>query len=316
MNINSILYDIFNNVKEYYIFWDKNKEYIKKIIKDCIIINNKKDLNLIKNEFNDIKFLSNNIKEKIINTIDNKKIKLIKLSIFNHKINLYTYLNNYNTFILIYFLLFIPFLNKNSKIKRVKLQKIFIFPLRYNKFIPKKFDYINEEHINSACTFVYKNILGGEIFIWRIDELMKVLIHEMIHSFLYDYHLFDSNNIICIDKSIFKNINSLNINEVFTEIKTTFFFISLKLFLFSNESRLCRTKFIHNFNLILKEELNYSIKNCKIILNYYRLDNIYKLLTFKQNASIFSYLILKSALLFNIINSNKYIFNEINSKNK
>lgn len=315
MNINELSNKLFNITKEYYIFWENNIENIKKIVNNYATIDNKKDLNLIKNEFNDIKFLSNKIKEQIINIINNKKIKLIKISIFNHNINLYTHLDNYNTFILIYFLLFIPFLNKNSKIKRVKLQKIYIFPIKYNKFIPKKFEYINEEHINSACTFVYKNMLGGEIFIWRMDELMKVLIHEMIHSFLYDYHLFDSNNIKYINKSIFKNINSLNLNEVFTEIKTTFYFISLKLFLFNKESRLCRNKFINNLNLILNEELKYSIKNCKIILNYYNLSNINKLLTFTQNASIFSYIVLKSSLLFNIIKSDRYLFNKIDSKN-
>ena len=204
MNINDLLFNIFNNVKEYYIFWEKNRENINKIIKNCKIIDNKKDLNYIKNEFNDIKFLSDKIKEKVINILDNKKIKIIKLKVFNHQINLHTQLDNYDTYILIYFLLFIPFLNKNSKIKRVKSQNIFIFPIKYNKFIPKKFEYINENHINSACTFVYTNKLGGEIFIWRMDELMKVLIHEMIHSFLYDYHLFDSNNIKYLKSSILK----------------------------------------------------------------------------------------------------------------
>ena len=72
---------------------------------------------------------------------------------------------------------------------------------------------------------------------------------------------------------------------------------------------------MYNFNLIFKEELNYSIENCKIILNYYKLDNINKLLTFRQNASFFSYIVLKSSVLFDILKSNKYKFNNINNKN-
>ena len=58
----------------------------------------------------------------------------------------------------------------------------------------KQLDYSKNEigphEVNSGCTthFLNEPDKNGKIFIWRKEELEKVLIHEMLHSFQLDLH--------------------------------------------------------------------------------------------------------------------------------
>ena len=98
------------------------------------------------------------------------------------------------------------------------------------KYLPKKYENIDSKHINSAFTIIYYHMIAGPIYIWRYDELNKVLIHELLHSFHYDINLLDYKN------KYFENIK--NLNECFTEYMATLYFISLKIFLLNNHINL------------------------------------------------------------------------------
>lgn len=77
-------------------------------------------------------------------------------------------------------------------IKRIKCMRhlfqntkplnLFICLTDYVKTIPpsKK---LNADNVNSGCTLLYPNNENGEIYIWRREEVMKVLLHELIHAF-------------------------------------------------------------------------------------------------------------------------------------
>ena len=93
-------------------------------------------------------------------------------------------------------------IHSNSKISK----KIFKIMVKVKKFLKndkvlyvnlfltdeiKKLDYSKNEigpnEVNSGCTIHFTNNSNGKIFIWRKEEMDKVLIHEMLHSLKVDY---------------------------------------------------------------------------------------------------------------------------------
>jgi hypothetical protein len=67
--------------------------------------------------------------------------------------------------------------------KNNKPLTIWVWPLCHYKRISGKT--IGVDDINSGSTITY-NSDNGEIFLWRKEEILKVLIHEIIHSFKID----------------------------------------------------------------------------------------------------------------------------------
>ena len=59
---------------------------------------------------------------------------------------------------------------------------IWIFPSNYKKIIPKT-NIITVDTINSGMTVTSNSKENGIIYIWRKEEILKVLLHELIHSF-------------------------------------------------------------------------------------------------------------------------------------
>ena len=92
-----------------------------------------------------------------------------------------------------------------AEIDREKLEKKF----------PKKNEILGPNEVNSGLTFldVHKN---GDIILYRKEELLKVLIHELIHSNLIDEKIIFSGSINEFSKLFCVNYNIL-LNEAFTE---------------------------------------------------------------------------------------------------
>jgi len=93
------------------------------------------------------------------------------------------------------------------------LESINIFLTDLKKEIDQKdiFDHnksksLQNQHVNSGLTIHYKLLNTSDIYLWRKEEIIKVCIHELIHSLQWD--LRSSESAIF---SIFKN--KLNINK-------------------------------------------------------------------------------------------------------
>jgi hypothetical protein len=144
-----------------------------------------------------------------------------------------------------------------------------------------------------------------KIIIYRIEELNKVLIHELIHYLHLDLGLAFGSN---IDKNSIKynfdeyfDINTkLKLNETYTEIIANIINCFIFSYEYNNKKDLT----------LLKELLEYEIKfscyqSAKILVHYgYKNCNdffkSYNTKLFKQTSAIFEYYILKTALLFNL----------------
>lgn len=174
--------------------------------------------------------------------------------------------------------------------------KIYIWITDFKKELPIKNKILNPSNINSASAVIYNSLnKNGEIFIWREEELLKVLLHELIHSLHHDQPLHNNK----INKMIANkfNVNKfINVNESYTETLATLF----NCMYLAIENDLDYIK-------LLEKEKKHSIHQVNKIIRYNGYNGLNQLYRknsgkeFKQKTGVFSYYILKAALLNNII---------------
>lgn len=314
------LYDklLYNNLNIYKLSYFRNlynniKSILKKIniISDNLEIKNYKDkisLELLNNNFTSLpikNYILNNLKNnyQIINENDiiiysTKKIIDNKSKIPNVILHMFKIIK----------LLKILFKRNDPN----NSQTIYYFETNKKKMFPtnstKK---IGPNECNSGLTYIENNNhKNGNIILYRKEEILKVLIHELIHSNMIDHKMIYSinnktfSNNFCVDYNIL-------LNEAFTETFATIINIFYIHIINNLKINLLNEMFIN--------ELCYSNYICSKIMSYYKIKSIINVIKpknkkcntyFPQNTNVFSYYILKNILLNNIID-----FNNILKKN-
>lgn len=179
-------------------------------------------------------------------------------------------------------------------------QKITIYDLNLKKKIPKKNVVIGPNHCNSGLTSVDLDS-NGDIILYRNEELLKVCIHELIHSNLIDSPLIFSN----ISKKFTNNFCStytILLNEAYTECMAVIIHI-MYITIVENKN-----KNIQHINQLFNNEIKYSIYNVSKILDFYKIKSIDEILKinntcnkyFEQETNVFSYYFLKLILFIKI----------------
>lgn len=248
-----------------------------------------------KGEFKDLGFISKNTIDYITTNLHYKTQYVYKNNIIYHMSpNCVTKIPD-----LIQHMFTIICIMKNL-CKRERFQQIvFYYECDLPKIFPSKAGLISMDNINSAVTMVseWKN---GNIILYRKEEILKVLIHELIHSNLSDWNLIISRH---PKKYIFNKLFCTNytiqINEAYTESMATMIYIYYKNIV--NKGRL------RELNIAFERELKYSNYICSKIFNHYKLNSIYDIMkkddtgkckaVFLQDSNLFSYYILKNILL-------------------
>jgi hypothetical protein len=197
-----------------------------------------------------------------------------------------------------------------------KYLKIEYFDCKLKKQFPNKIGKIlNENNCNSGFSYINRYYM----VVYRREEYRRVIIHELLHTFLADYYLIDG----CYNELLSKyfclnNDENININETYTEIFATI----INLIYIMIEKKIDERK----IDEIYKNELSYSILVFISILKYYGYKDVDELKRrnkkcnkiFIQKTSVFNYYILKPFMLLNIdkllvLNnrcSNNFIFSE------
>ena len=244
--------------------------------------------------FEDNEFTSNNIKNKIeglgygyeLNYINNtiiyfceKKINKIIPKVIIHMFQIMVLLKKL-------------FNKKNHK------QKLIYFETKEKKKFPKKNIILGPNEVNSGLTILelYENDKNGDIILYRKEEALKVLIHELIHSNLIDSKIIFSNktnefsNMFCVNYKIL-------LNEAFTESIATI--INLFYIHFINKLKK------KDLDIMFYNEMKYSYYICNKIIKFYNINDISDVLkknntcinNFPQKTNVFSYYILKNIIL-------------------
>jgi hypothetical protein len=308
--LNKDTFNIMNILNKYNIditnidYITKNK-YFMKLYHDI-----KNNFKKIKEKSINIKLLDNNTKDYFEDnnfTSDNIKTKILKLKYgyeFNFMNNIIIYfcekkLNNTVPTIIIHMFQIIILLKKIFNKSNYK-QNIIYFETKEKKKFPNKNIVLGPNEVNSGLTFLelYKKDKNGDIILYRKEELLKVLIHELIHSNLIDSKIIffkktnEFSNLFCVDYKIL-------LNEAFTESLATIINIFyINIFTKMKEN---------NLNIMFHNEIRYSTYICNKIIKFYNINNISDILrkndicinNFPQKTNVFSYYILKNILLTN-----------------
>lgn len=177
-------------------------------------------------------------------------------------------------------------------------------PTPLKKVFPKRdANMISMEQINSGSTW-FRNNEAYQMFLFRSEELYKVLIHELCHYFKNDecQHEYTLPNFhtmykICHDSEV-------RSKEAITETNAIIIHHLLKsIELYDNEEQVWKC-----FKLMLGLDTVHAIYQSSQILKFYGFSSMNEFIgkptnkCLKQDTSVFSYYILKSLFLFNIHN--------------
>ena len=204
------------------------------------------------------------------------------------------------------------FFNNNKEIH------IGIYPTGFKKTINKigkKLNPLGVNNVNSGMTYYkYGDIENGRIVIWRLEELNKVLIHELFHAIKVDMGLILNEDVFkTYMKANFKLNNFIGINESYIETLANIFNI-IFVCLETKSTNEGNKQLIKRFNNNVQIEIYYSITKASQILHYYGLSNLNELIQnqhiqFIQNSNVFSYYILKTFILCNFSSVISTLFN-------
>jgi hypothetical protein len=220
-----------NGFKELKLLYDS----LKKVKYDYELIQNIKDDNKNNKHFSN-PFVSNEILHSIKSLNNNLKLVLkingniLTINIYYDKQSLKRFISN----ILIIISFIFHLMNKN-----VGNVNINYYLTDHKKTIDKDIkDGLKHGHINNGCCSTMTNTID----IWRIEEIMKVTIHELFHLFNCDKSMNDDYNIIELYHKRY-NINSDRVNtfEAYTEIWANI----LNCFLISNNDYKNFVKYIN-----------------------------------------------------------------------
>jgi len=165
--------------------------------------------------------------------------------------------------------------------------EINIWNTNFKKELPHQCSQLQPININSGST-----LPGKYIHLWRHEELYKVLIHEMIHTFFLDFR--DTG---LIDKYIRSNYNiSTNSPVYIWESYTELLAVIIHSIYISKSIN-------HAINLI-SVETYFNYFQCAKLLNHFKCDNLNDLqnnkCTISYNTDVFSYFFIKTALLHSL----------------
>lgn len=271
MKINQLINDLKKNYNKFDLIYENIKiDYL----------DNNNSLTFINNYYNIIsksKYSNiNEIKDYIL-----KCNKVIIINSTNSNINFYIYFNNnlkqsdinklFKLYKRVNIIYNIHKLNKNLNFH------ITLCPL--SRILPKNNEIFEPKHVNGGVT----NPVSNDIYIFRKDEYIKVVLHELIHHIpIIDSVYFDLKQINKLKKNfnISDNTDILP-NEAIVEFWATIYnliFISIEYSI--------------SFELLIKKEISFSLCQYKKIINIYKNE-------WYEKTNVFCYIILKLILLLN-----------------
>lgn len=204
-----------------------------------------------------------------------------------------------------YFELLYDELDHMIKYKR-KVINVKYYQTFNKKYLPlDKYDKITCNNINSGLCYIYSSEKDINIIIHRKEEFFKVLIHELLH--LYNIIPYD-NNSYEYEKSqhlLYGHDLDINMNESLVELNA----LILNCIVIHKISK------IPFYNLI-KREYIYSILTTKKLFNHFEIKKFSDIeIKWKETTHAFSYFIIKTLLLSNILNDSIDIINESDINN-
>ncbi len=185
---------------------------------------------------------------------------------------------------------------------------IFLTPLKKQLDSSYEKSIVGEKNVNTGYCYGCQD--NSKIIIYRQEDFIKTIIHELLHTFGVDKFIIDNlnigkeNKLINMIFNIEENKNlGYGINESYIEFWACF----INLSIYSYISTKNYMNYTNILNIYLNLEIIHNFVQIYKILNYYNIE--YKDLinftiknNYKEDTHIISYYILKSFLLFDVKN--------------
>jgi len=226
--------------------------------------------------FDEKKYISSRFLPKIIEDEIKDYPKIISVRIDN--LDCYVYGNDKNKKYILKILKSLSVINNLLKTETKKEDKIITVIIYLSPFKKEfKGDIIKPININSGLTENQERI-----FIFREEEWMKVLIHELIHAYVFDNYKFIKNHLIDGDDYLYEAI-------------TEFYAVILHSMWISLISGI-------DYKKIIKNEIRFSVYQSLKLLKFLNVKDKKSFINFeklniKMESSAFSYYILKTEFL-------------------
>lgn len=190
------------------------------------------------------------------------------------------------------------YLKKNNKILRIILA-----PFDRPKLLPTKMGLpLNPEYVNSGYS------TGHHIYIYRKEEMYKVLIHEMIHYYDIDFKDTRYDGYFKKKYNIRSSKSELRVFESYTDILAIMFSI-LAYICFSPFSKgKTEKQFTELYMRILDSIKTNVIQTVSNIMNHY---NCTSFCGFEEETHVFSYYVCKAAIMFKYKDFLNWLGNDI-----
>jgi len=199
-------------------------------------------------------------------------------------------------------------LNNYSSIECGKNLQLYIYLTDFKKLVPdSSLDEFDTKHVNTAYSDVCA--LNSQIVIYRSEEWIKVLIHELFHNYGLDFAKINYDGLRRKMKELFPIKSDFELTESYAEFFGEIINISITTFYL--DKKISLDMYLRNAQyLLFYEQLFSLIQSVKIMykigLSYENLflqddasislrNNIY----YKENTNVFCYYVIKNILLFN-----------------
>jgi hypothetical protein len=198
------------------------------------------------------------------------------------------------------FLLLLALIMKNTFGKIIPNFVLIMYMSDEKKYLPKDLskEIISAKHVNSGVTITYTNQSLPQVIIYREEEILKVLTHEILHLCETHFHVYDTIFDTTIKETHnIKNEHSLNLFESYVETLTLMINTTIYSYLKNPNSS---TKIIKSYIALEKkhsqrvvDELYYMLHSQK------KYSKKQKLFPLNENTNTFSYLVIKLLFLQN-----------------
>lgn len=323
MSISDNGYNFINNYMDFFNFFDISEELNKKIVKTLYsdIIHSdtyarsfsksihKESVEINRNNYNVIEELHiNNFTSFVSSHVLKEMRQIRKLLKYNFSIGgieyqlIFLLLKSSDERIidkkLKTFIRNLYFLTKymNSRMKTLKV--CFLYSDE-EKLKNENKNVLNHNNVNTGVT--RSCAINGDIFIYRKEEIVKVFIHELIHSKCIDFSNINANTeTLEIIKTMFDIRSDFIISEAYSEFWAN---IVNTLFVTLDVSKKGFDSFYENFILLHTMEKIFSLHQIVSVLNYMgikykELIEGKKVHKYSEGTNIFAYYILKTIWLY------------------
>lgn len=294
-NSNKILEYIYNVIKE------TNKTYNIDI----------QEQNTPLDKSNNFAFLHNNpfVPSEVFKFIEDNELHRINYKINSINLNVYSTPNkNVDIQKIIHIVTFMTRLANPNIIKEININVLNCgFYKDITNIDPKNGLELGPVNINSGSS-----IRGRQISFWRVEEIDKVLIHELMHFFGLDIMDEAKNGALDNYSKNFRVMGSkILLNESYTEA------VAIIIHTLYILSKLDETYTSDGFKKLFLWEVNFSLFQAAKILNHYNITTLSQLditqskdeIYVVQSTSVFSYYLIKVALLLKFNNLIKFFIN-------